>query len=87
MKAGDRSINSPNKLHTPLLDSKELADHLKLHVCTIYKFRKEGMPGFVLGWRRGKEIVRYRVSAVEAWLRNRATVAADVMGSLGGDAG
>ena len=52
----------------PLMTASEIAQHLRLHIETIYRLiQKEGLPAVKAGgqWR-------FRVSEVDRWLRVRA---------------
>jgi predicted DNA-binding transcriptional regulator AlpA len=52
----------------PYLTRAELVRHFKLGRTTICALEKAGLPKH----RWGKRIIRYRVSEVDAWLRENA---------------
>lgn len=56
----------------PLLDAREMAQHLGICVNTLNKLAKAGLPFYTISGftRTGKGVRRrFRVSEVEAWLR------------------
>lgn len=57
----------------PLLTARELAEKLGVHVETVLRWTRTGrLPGF----RLPSGALRFRESAIEAWLEQRATGAA-----------
>lgn len=52
---------------TKLIDTRELAETLGVHVQTIYNWAKEGMPRYKMGYN----LVRYDLEEVLEWIKER----------------
>jgi phage terminase Nu1 subunit (DNA packaging protein) len=54
------------KENEPRVSAARIAAHFDVHPGTVARWRREGMPAAEIGG-----LQRYRLSEVEAWLRNR----------------
>jgi len=61
------SLRSDMVYHLEILEAKEVADYLHLHIFTVHKLARQGiLPAFKIGhgWR-------FRKSALDKWIRLR----------------
>lgn len=61
--------NAPAEPSSPYVDMETIAAHFQVSKSTVSKWLANGCPHI----RRSKRMVRFELSAVEAWVRGRST--------------
>ncbi len=70
MKHNEKRNKRPDEV---LMRANEVAEFLKVHHCTIYKWVDEGRIGYVdLGGPKGRRCLRFSTSHIEKFVEDRS---------------